>query len=402
MNGTCSLVDGEMPIVDEEGLRALLDAEKIGALTLDTSIFDEKKLQLTSNPLQAIAGLKGKPVSFILSGTVAQEVRDHVEAAAREALQGARREIGKALFAFGTEKPTRDELIDQITGGLSISQTAEKRFGDFVTNTGCEILDDTALVDVATLFGAYFGRRPPFGPGKKKSEFPDALGLNSLEKTALTRGISILVVSKDSDWTAFCKDSGVLYVVPEIEKALDLISKAPLGVRKAIRTWAGENGDGREQMYSTIERSVERVTFSVNGQATHGELEAMAWAGKLTDVDWCDDQDIDVIEIEHVEQHHFRATISLPLRLTIEVPIELNFSIWDSIDRESVGISGRSIEVEEEIDVRATFTLDIYDAGTEDEVVDRDDGDIDVSYHEIDLGEVDVFEHDDYDYDDRE
>lgn len=391
-----------MPIVDDEELRALLDAEKIGALTLDTSIFDEKKLQLTSNPLQAIAGLKGKPVSFVLSGTVAQEVRGHIEAAAREALQAARKEIGKALFAFGTENPTRDELIDQITGGLTISETAEKRFGDFVTVTGCEVLDDSALVDVATLFGAYFDQRPPFGPGKKKSEFPDALALNALEKTALTRGTSILVVSKDSDWTAFCRDSKELFLVPEIEKALDLISKAPLGVRNAIKNWAGENGDGRAQMFSTIERSAERVTFSVNGQATHGELEAMAWAGKLTHVEWCDEKDIDVIEIEHVANDHFKATISLPLWLKITVPIELNFSIWDSIDRESVGISGRSIEVEEEIDVRATFTLDVYDAGTADEVVDCDDGDIDVSHHEIDLGEVDVFDHDDYDYDDRE
>lgn len=389
-----------MPIVDEEDLRTLLDAEKIGAFTLDTSIFDEKKLQLSSNPLQAIAGLKGKLVSFILSGTVAQEVRGHIETAAFEVLQGARREIGKALFAFGTENPTRDELIDQITGGLSTSETAEKRFGDFVTNTGCEVLDDTAMVDVATLFEAYFGQRPPFGPGKKKSEFPDALALNSLEKTALARGISILVVSKDGDWTAFCKDSQVLYLVSEVEKALDLISKAPLGVRNAIKSWAG--GHGRKQMYSIIERLAERVTFSVNGHATHGELEAMAWTGKLTEVAWCDDQDIDVIEIEHVANDHFRATISLPLWLTIEVPIELSFSIWDSFDRESVGISGRSIEVEEEIDVRATFTLDVYDAGTEDEAVDCDDGEIDVSYHEIDLGEVDVFDRDDYDHNDRE
>jgi predicted phage terminase large subunit-like protein len=84
-----------MPIVDDEQIETLLADERIAAITVDTNIFDEKGLQLNSPTLQALASLKSKPFAFILSGTVAKEIRAHIEQAIDSALRAAKKEIGQ-------------------------------------------------------------------------------------------------------------------------------------------------------------------------------------------------------------------------------------------------------------------------------------------------------------------
>ncbi|RWB00412.1 MAG: hypothetical protein EOQ39_35325 [Mesorhizobium sp.] len=384
-----------MPILKDDQIRALLTAEQIEALTIDTSIFDQKRLQLNSPPLQALSALKERPLSFILSSTVAKEVTGHLEKALEEAIRAAKKGIGEALFAFGTEKPTRDELIEQISGGQSTAEAANERFNTFLKETSCEVLDDTKLVDMSALFEEYFASRPPFGPGKKKNEFPDALALLALERAAADRDIGIMVVSKDGDWRAFCAKSERLYLVPEIEKALDLVNNAPSGLRKAVVSWMTEGGAGHEEVREHIAKNVELIEFTVLGYPTWGELEASSWGAELKTLEWPDPSDIDIIETELVSDGGIiKVVVSLPLQFTTQVSIELSFSIWDSVDKESVNVSSRSIEVNEEISGRLTMTVSVYEQGTEREEIIYEDSDLDIRDHEVDLGEIDVFEDD--------
>jgi hypothetical protein len=385
-----------MPILDEDTLRALLAAKRIKALTIDTSIFDQKRLQLDSAPLRALSGLTEQSFSFILSNTVMKEAVGHLEKMIEEAIRSAKKGIGEALFAFGTEKPTRDELIEQISGGQSPAEAASERFNEFLSETSCEVLDDTKLVDVSALFDGYFSNRPPFGPGKKKSEFPDALALLALERAAADRDTGILAVSKDGDWRAFCANSERLYLVPEIEKALDLVNDASSGLRKAVVSWMAEGGAGRDEVREHIATNVELIEFTVNGHPTSGELEAWAWGAELKTLQWPHPSDIDIIETEFVsDEGIIKVTVSLPLQLIAQVSIELTFSIWDSIDKESINLAARSIEVDEELSGRLTMTLSVYDQGTEREEIIYEDSDLDIRNHEIDIGDVDVFEDDD-------
>ena len=223
-----------MPIVSDEQITALLAENRITAISVDTNIFDQKRLQLNSGSMKALAGLKDRPFRFLMSDTVAKEVIAHLEKAATEALQTAKRSIGKALFSFETEGPDRDEILEQISGGRPPLEAANERWANFIKETGCEVLGDTAIVDIATVYDRYFAGEPPFGSGKKKNEFPDALALSALEQTAADRGIGILVVSQDGDWKAYCENSPRLYHVSQIERALALVTNAPIGLRKTI------------------------------------------------------------------------------------------------------------------------------------------------------------------------
>lgn len=385
-----------MPIVDEEQLKQLLAEGRVAAISVDTSIFDQKQLNLNSAAMQATARLKPLSFDYILSSTVAKEVERHLESAAQVALQKAKKEVGKALFAFDTEKPTRDEILGQITGGKSASDIAKERLAKYLAESGCKVIDDHSLVDTSTLFDAYFAGQPPFGTGRKKDEFPDALALNALERAAVERGTGILVVSKDGDWRAYCEKSENLYIVPEIERALALIRNAPPVLKVAVYNWLVEKGDGSEYVFPNIALRIGNLEFSASAYPTFGEAEVSTWAGELQSIDWPREDEIDVIDFEHrKEEQAVRLVLSMPLDLVVRVMVELDFSVWDGIDKESVSMGGRCIEVDEGMTVRATITVDLYSIGTDDQEIIYVDSEIDDPNHEIELGEVDVFQPED-------
>lgn len=386
-----------MPITVEAELSKLLTDGQINAISVDTNIFDEKGLQLNSSALQAVSRLAALHFDFLLSGTVAREIRRHLERSTTDAFRAARKTVGVALGAFETQAPTRDEVLDLISGGQTPREAAEQRFSDYLLATSCEVLNDTALVDTATIFNAYFAGEPPFGTGAKKNEFPDALALYALERVADNRGKGIIVVSKDGDWQGFCEKSKRLHLVSDIERALSLINDPPVVLRAALRQWLGHSGGGKAEITPHIARAVELLEFSVDGNASFGEMEAYARDGELRETGWPEPNEIDIIEIEYSDQGIMSVTLSIPLLLVVRVPIEVEFSTWDSVDRESVGMGGRSVDTDKELDLRATLNITVYDLGGEDEMFDVVQCELDRTYFEVDLGDVNVFEPEEYD-----
>lgn len=386
-----------MPIVDDDEIRRLLAEGSIGALSIDTNVFDAKGLQLKSPALLAIAELRRKPFPFVLSGTVAREVLAHLRKDGEDALREAKRSIGRALNAFEVASPTRDDLLVQISGGKNPGEAAHERFDSFVKRSACVVLDDASLVGTATLFDSYFDGIPPFGFGNKKSEFPDALALNALEKYADQQGLSILVASRDKDWKAFCQDSEHLYLVEDVERALALVNNAAQLLNKAVMNWVAVGGLGHDEVLGHITHDAERISFSADGNSTSGSMEAVAWDGQVTNMHWPSSSEIDLIQFGKAEDEDaLEVVLSLPVTLFMRVPVELSFSAFDSIDRETISMGGREEEIDEEIEARATVTLQVFDLGGEDENVVFVDSEIDVSDVEIYLSNVDVFRPEDY------
>lgn len=235
------------------------------------------------------------------------------------------------------------------------------------------------------------------GQEEKKDEFSDALALNALERIATDRDIWILLVSQDGDWKAYCERSNRLYIVPEIERALALVTNAPLGLRTAVFNWISIGTGDVENFHAEIFHNVERIDFTVNAHPTNGEVEISTWDGELKSLVWPDEEEIDIIELLGPNENGtLRVVASLPLVLVVKVPIELDFSIWDSIDKESMGMGGRMMEVDEDVYVRTTVTLDVHGLGTGDEEVEFVESELGNVFHEVELGEVDMFEPEDY------
>jgi hypothetical protein len=64
--------------------------------------------------------------------------------------------------------------------------------------------------NLVTIMDDYFGGRPPFGTGRKKAEFPDAIVVSMLRAWCAKTRASVYVISQDGDLKACCSPEGPL------------------------------------------------------------------------------------------------------------------------------------------------------------------------------------------------
>jgi hypothetical protein len=185
-------------------------------------------------------------------------------------------------------------------------------------------------------------------------------------------------------------------LVPKVEKALSLINDAPIGLRKAVVAWFGDDQDGRAEIHEAVSKHFEGLDVDASANANSGEVEAFAWAPEVRSIDWPNEADIDLIEAEEIAVGHFRVVVSVPVGIELRFSVELNFSVWDSVDKESVGMGGRTVEVDREEDARVTVTIDLRGLGRQDEEVELIEFEMDIKALDVDLGDVEVFEPEDY------
>lgn len=159
----------------------------------------------------------------------------------------------------------------------------------------------------------------------------------------------------------------------------------------AIRNWLNDGNDGHGEIQTAITGQVEQIYPDVEAHATSGSVELMPWAPELQSIDWPEDVRITISEISTADDNSTKVVCTLPVTLLLHLSIEMNFSHWDSIDKEEISMGGRTEEVEHEEDVVVTCTVQISDAGGEDEYVELIEAETDLTKLFVNLGEVDVF-----------
>ena len=189
---------------------------------LDTQVFIAANFQYLSGNLLKIAQLskEGRVVLHLTEITV-QEIETNIIKAVKEAKSAinAFRKKGKILWNsqnpfFGCIFSRFD--IDAVQADL-IGQ-----FHQFLETTGTDIID-ISYVDIHSIFSKYFGNIPPFGSGKKKSEFPDAFALAALEHWCEENQLSLYIVSNDNDLKSACKSIASLLHINKIEELIEII-----------------------------------------------------------------------------------------------------------------------------------------------------------------------------------
>lgn len=74
----------------------------------------------------------------------------------------------------------------------------------------CSVWTCTYEPDLTKIMDDYFCGRPPFGVGRKKAEFPDAIAASMLRNWCVATKQSVYVVSQDGDLKACCSPDGPL------------------------------------------------------------------------------------------------------------------------------------------------------------------------------------------------
>ena len=136
-----------------------------------------------------------------------------------------------------------------------VKQEFNSALNDKFSKAKIEIVD-YPTINIEEVFKSYFEKKFPFSGGAKKSEFPDAFALKSMELWAQNQGIKILTFSKDndmlkykSDYLDIIEDFEMLYLsnkIKEVEGARhkkrldqinDIIINHPDGITTKIYNW---------------------------------------------------------------------------------------------------------------------------------------------------------------------
>lgn len=185
------------------------------------------------------------------------------------------------------------------------------------------------------VFELYFKGEPPFATGKKKHEFPDAFVIDAI-KTYINQHPNdiLLVVSKDADWINAFKENASVIVCDKLEDAQLKISNIDSILSP-----------------ETIDEIFNSVYMDILTEAqSHIEDECF----ELEDYEDFEEFAIDTIVIENanysftplkITRDHILASTEITAKVWghAEV-IDINNSVWDSVDQEYVYVSYADIQ----------------------------------------------------------
>jgi hypothetical protein len=171
-------------------------------IVIDTNIFEQHGYNFDAEAIKKfIAIAQVKRLTILLPDAIEREVRRHIKeksSAAQSALKKARHD---APFLQKWKDWPVPEKLKTVKDEIAAAFIAdwEKFLKNFkVKRLGYEAINVNQVMDW------HDQQQPPFGPGKKEKEFPDAFALAATLAYAKAKAIRIAVVSKDNDFAKFC------------------------------------------------------------------------------------------------------------------------------------------------------------------------------------------------------
>lgn len=189
------------------------------ALSLDTSIFERYQCRLESGILAELSQFNDMPTRIVLSEVVLREVN----ACIKKRINSAKKSASDAFKDCENELLAAKDRIQQIKSNLNLdedsSTIAKYRLKRFIKTVGIELVPVEGNVELKNILSSYFSGNPPFSETGKRTEFPDAFALMSLEAWADKKGGKVLVVSMDQDWAEYAENSKHLDCVSDLAAA---------------------------------------------------------------------------------------------------------------------------------------------------------------------------------------
>jgi len=197
-------------------------------------------LNFQHSALKAFQALCGGGRLFHITTTVVKhEVESQITESIHEALCSLKMFRRKARVLTGIRNEATQALFSEIDDGHVLKDSLEV-FAEFLRSTKANVLQLSG-VDPESVLNRYFSRRPPFGDGKKKAEFPDAFSLSALEQYAEEQNVKIYVVSRDQDLGHACAGHKYLVSIDSLERLLDTYNAHESALSGLLKKFIGEN-----------------------------------------------------------------------------------------------------------------------------------------------------------------
>lgn len=370
-----------MPTLNIEAVQDLIRREAIGAVSLDTSVFDQFGCNLSYATLLGLKQFGEHKIPVLLTDVVLGEVTRHIARDIGEATEKARAAINQYKKARRFTKFPSDGLaaLDLDQDAKALAQTMVQAFVEAVA---AEVVEAEGRSSVAEILSRYFGAEPPFSGkktkpaesdiakseatksgagsekarksdgGAKKSEFPDAIALTSLESWAEENDTQVLVFSRDGDWQAFAEASERLVCTPSLKEGLNLINHTSKGVV--------------DQIFARILASSAPKLDDAIGDAIYefaSEFEIEAETTHFYDVDpdyivlnnWRAEETIRPLIVEADEAS---VTFSIRVVAEIEFRAHFRFSAYDREDKEYIPLASTDASTVQSVPFPITVRVD--------------------------------------------
>jgi hypothetical protein len=310
---------------------------------INTSIFVGANFALDSEVFKSLATLTQKnSVVVKLTDVTVNEIKANISESAQSSAQ--------ALKPFRKEARILRNLVDPKYEWLfrdfpsqEVTARVEKVFDDYVAEVGAEVLLATTA-NAKPIFDKYFNQEPPFGTGKKKSEFPDAFTLAALEKWCGDNSTEIYVVSGDADMKAACDKSRVLHHLGSLKEFISLVL---------------ETDNDLDLILQRVAKNIEKIENAIRDQF----LDNGAWLkdqdGEVTDLNVAE-VNIDSEAVSVIRISDERATIEVPVRIDYEADVKYpdpNSRFYDNEDKRVYYFDTISDSVQAEYECNAEIVV---------------------------------------------
>lgn len=331
---------------------ALIEQRTVTFFSIDTDVIQSHGFKFGEGALYALA--LQRPIWFQVQFTdiVEREVLAHRMEAVSKAVQDMRTAISTAQRVVGQDLRAIKDAFDALDSERVTKERFTREFLAFVTRLGGGVLPLDGHTLAHDLFVRYFEQLAPF-EAKKKSEFPDAACLLTLENYAKNHGAQGIVVSKDGGWAAFAKESDHLYHVSSLDELVALFEskgeKADKVKEKLIRELSDPASELSHQLEAALENHVAGAFWNVNDIYSGFSLRVEAYVNQVCYRE--SDINLDGIGLWLVEHDPTVCTVEISVTTTVDLDIGVEFFQYDTIDHEEIGMGSDEITRREEIDI---------------------------------------------------
>ncbi|OJT49555.1 PIN domain-containing protein [Pseudomonas moraviensis] len=318
------------------------------ALSIDTNILRGQRYNFDGGILKQLEQFGGSIIPIIQPDVVHREGIKHLTAEIDQNLKSARSSL-KALSKYIPSAAPSDNLSEKLNSTTTAFQLATDRFELFYSKINGKVVP-ASRVNVDELMDLYFNTLPPFENNtEKKSEFPDAVALLSLESWASENDKTMVVVSKDKGWHAYAKESRWLHVVSELPHALSLFqphTKITKIIERLQKDGALENnGELYKRIISALADATANMEPEIQASSfLHYEYENLQLEYHDHQLALNPETDELLINIISIEDNS--AVIGIKALVTVNATASFIFSQYDSIDKDYVGLGGVEVSID--------------------------------------------------------
>lgn len=284
---------------------------------LDTEAFRSASFNYTSTPFRRLEELaRADEIRVFITDITLKEVKARINEEVAKAVNAQKSFEQKAYIIRNCRAKSIRVRLEPLDPD-KVQKELLRQLERFLKEAKVVVLS-TDRVKVADVFERYFAMEPPFGPDRKKNEFPDAFAAAAVRNWCTKEKQEIYVVSADPDMRAVCGD-GTLHSVEKLSEFLDLVASHNEGlvafVKEQIPNIQGDIIDG-------IKRQFEGLGFVLPDHD-----------GDVEDVDVLE---VTLSEMDILEAADDEATLQTEAEVTFEA--ELSYgdegtAIYDSEDK---------------------------------------------------------------------